>query len=58
MAVGHSDGEILYRISVGVPGTAMPAWKSQLTEEERWDLLNYLKTLADPSEAAEYPEDD
>ncbi|MFQ5530881.1 MAG: ethylbenzene dehydrogenase-related protein, partial [Gemmatimonadota bacterium] len=39
--------EDLYRtISLGLPGTAMPAWESVLTPQERWQLVAYLKTFA------------
>jgi mono/diheme cytochrome c family protein len=40
--------EDLYRtITLGVPGTAMPAWRSVLGAEERWQVIAYLKTFAD-----------
>ena len=42
---GHTDAQLFGFISDGVPGTAMPAWKEQLTAEQRWDLVNYVKTF-------------
>lgn len=42
----HTDGELFYFVSLGVPGTAMPAWRSILTSTERWQLVRYLRTLA------------
>jgi len=37
----------LYRtISRGIPGTAMPAWKHRLSEQERWAVLYYIKTFS------------
>jgi mono/diheme cytochrome c family protein len=30
----------------------MPAWKDQLTEEERWDAINYIRTFANSGDAA------
>jgi mono/diheme cytochrome c family protein len=36
----------------------MPAWKDELTEEQRWDVINYIRTFADtnPNAAPEpYP---
>lgn len=42
----HADGEINYFISDGVSGTAMPAWKTQLSAEDRWSLVHYLRALA------------
>jgi len=37
-----SDGELSYRIAVGIAGTPMPAFAGTLTPEERWHLVNYL----------------
>ena len=39
----HPEGETYAFISEGFPGTAMPAWKDQLTEDQRWDLVNFLR---------------
>jgi mono/diheme cytochrome c family protein len=39
------DGDLYHAISYGVPGTAMPAYDEALTEQERWDLVNYLRSL-------------
>ncbi len=40
----HSDPSIFAFISGGLPGTAMPAWSEQLTEQQIWDLVNYLQS--------------
>jgi len=49
----HTDGEMFYWVSYGYPGSAMPAWQDTLTEEERWDVINYIRatfgTTAVPS---------
>ncbi|MBE0608838.1 MAG: cytochrome c, partial [Dehalococcoidia bacterium] len=43
----HPDGQLYNFIANGVPGTAMVAWKdSDLTEEQLWHLVNYLRTFA------------
>jgi mono/diheme cytochrome c family protein len=42
----HTDGELFYMISVGFPGTAMPEWRSVLGENQRWELVHYLRVLA------------
>jgi len=42
----HAPGEIYYWISDGVASTPMPAWKDQLSETERWELIRYLQALA------------
>jgi mono/diheme cytochrome c family protein len=40
-----SDADYFWRISEGLPWSAMPAWKSQYSEEDRWKLVHYLRTL-------------
>lgn len=42
----HTDGELFYFISRGVPGTSMPAWRDVLGKTERWELVAYLRALA------------
>jgi mono/diheme cytochrome c family protein len=42
----HAQGEIFYWISEGVSGTQMPAWKDQLSETERWQVVRFLQALA------------
>jgi len=39
-----TDGEIFYKISKGKK--PMPAWEDKLSENERWDLVNYIRTFA------------
>ncbi len=41
----HTEGELFYWISEGFAGTAMPAFKDRLSEEDRWNVLNFLRTL-------------
>jgi mono/diheme cytochrome c family protein len=33
----------------------MPAWKDVLTEEQRWDVMNYARTLNDQNTNASQP---
>lgn len=40
-----SDGDYFWRISEGVPWSAMPAWKMQYTEAQRWQLVTYIRTM-------------
>jgi putative copper export protein/mono/diheme cytochrome c family protein len=42
----HPDGQLFAWISDGYPGSVMPAWRSTLSDTLRWDLVNYLRTLA------------
>lgn len=41
----HTDGDLFWWLTHGIPGTAMPAWEAQLTETERWMLVQYLRRL-------------
>ena len=41
----NSDGSLFYIISEGSAGTAMPSWKTNIGEEDRWHLVNFLRTL-------------
>jgi putative copper export protein/mono/diheme cytochrome c family protein len=38
-----SDGAIARRIEVGTAGTRMPPFAATLSENDRWDLVNYLR---------------
>ena len=40
-----SDGALFLAISYGVPGT-MPALNENLTVRDRWDVVNFIRTLA------------
>jgi mono/diheme cytochrome c family protein len=40
----HSDADIFTWISNGIPG-GMPAWAAQLSETDRWNLVNYLRGI-------------
>ncbi len=44
-----TDGEIFYKLSEG--RMPMPGFKTKLSEEERWNLVNYLRTLAQKNPA-------
>ena len=47
----HPDGALFYKISEG--RGAMPAWKSSLSEEERWGLVHYIRSLSREQEPAD-----
>jgi len=40
-----TDGEVFWKISKGIQGI-MPAGDKRMTEEERWHVVNYVRTLA------------
>jgi mono/diheme cytochrome c family protein len=40
-----TDGELFWKISKGIKGI-MPDGEKRMTEEERWNVVNYVRTLA------------
>lgn len=42
---GSSDEELFKTISKGIDGSLMPAWEEELTEKERWSVLEYIKNF-------------
>jgi copper transport protein len=52
MAAGHTDGELYDWLSNGVPGTAMPPFRDSLSENDRWNLINYIRKFADTESVA------
>lgn len=40
-----TDGEVFWKITKGIQGI-MPAGEKSMTEAERWDVVNYVRTLA------------
>lgn len=42
----HAEGEVFYFVSEGIGGTQMPAWKEQLSDTQRWQVIRFLEALA------------
>lgn len=42
----HTAGDIFWWLTHGKPGSAMPGFADRLSEDDRWDLINYLRTLS------------
>jgi len=42
----HTDAQLYEWITNGFPGTRMPAFKTTLSDTDRWNLVNYIRTLA------------
>jgi mono/diheme cytochrome c family protein len=40
----QSDGALFYKITEG--RGPMPSFKTTLTEQQRWDVVNHIRTLA------------
>ena len=41
----YTDSDYFWRISEGVPWSAMPAWKIHYSEEDRWKVVYYIRTM-------------
>lgn len=39
----HTDGELYAFITRGISGTPMPGFATELTPEDRWNLVNHLR---------------
>jgi copper transport protein len=44
----HTDAQLYDWITNGLPGTRMPAWKDTISDTDRWNLVNYIRVLAQP----------
>ncbi|MBI2156000.1 MAG: CopD family protein [Candidatus Rokubacteria bacterium] len=42
----HTAGDLFWWISHGIPRGGMPAFGARLGEEERWDLVNFVRALS------------
>ncbi len=42
----HTAGDLLWWLSHGVKNTSMPGFSQSLSEEDRWDLINFLRALS------------
>jgi hypothetical protein len=40
-----TDGEVFWKISKGIQGI-MPSSERRMSEEERWHIVNYIRTLS------------
>ena len=38
----HTAGDFFHWLTHGIPGTGMPAFVDKLSEEDRWDIVNFL----------------
>lgn len=42
----YTVGNVFHQLSYGIPGTEMPGYADKLSEEERWDLINFLHAMS------------
>ncbi|MBI2528427.1 MAG: CopD family protein [Candidatus Rokubacteria bacterium] len=47
----HTAGDIFWWLTHGIPLGGMPGFAAKLGEEERWDLVNFLRCLASSAQA-------
>ncbi len=40
-----SDGGLFWFVTNGVPNSAMPPWGEVLSEQQRWEVVNFLRTF-------------
>jgi copper resistance protein D len=50
-AASHTAGDLYWWLSHGVKETAMPGFEYSLTDDERWDLINFLRALSNGERA-------
>jgi copper resistance protein D len=44
--VQHTAGDMYWWLTHGIPAAGMPAFGTVLSEDERWDLVNFIRGLA------------
>jgi mono/diheme cytochrome c family protein/uncharacterized membrane protein len=42
----HTDGQLFGWISNGFPGSVMPAFRQALSDDDRWNVVNFIRTFA------------
>jgi mono/diheme cytochrome c family protein len=42
---GSTDGDVFTVIKRGVPSTMMPGFTGQLTDDDVWHIVNYIRSL-------------
>ena len=47
----HGEGTLFWWVSHGIAGTPMPSFADRLSENQRWDVLNFLRAQADAEHA-------
>ncbi len=46
----HREGDLLWWLQHGIAGTPMPGFGERISEEQSWDLLNFLRAQAEAEE--------
>lgn len=45
---GETDRDMFRDLMTGLDGTPMPSFSSAMNDEQRWDVIHYIRTLANP----------
>jgi putative copper export protein/mono/diheme cytochrome c family protein/peroxiredoxin len=45
-AADHTAGDFFWWLSHGIPRSPMPGFAGQMDEEQRWDVINFVRALA------------
>ncbi len=53
---GSSNKDIYLRFTTGVNGTPMPSFANELSDEDRWCMVHFVKSLATKAEKNEHAE--
>jgi len=51
----HTAGDLFWWITNGIPASGMPGFGDRLGEEQRWDLVNHVRTLGAAADAMRLP---
>lgn len=41
----HTAGDLFWWLTHGIPGSGMPGFAAQLSPEDRWDVINFVRVL-------------
>jgi len=47
----HTAGDLYWWLTHGIPAAGMPGFADRLSEEERWDLINFVRALSASEQA-------
>ncbi len=52
----YSDGQLKWIVENGIRFTGMPGWKYMIGEEAQWNIVHYMRVLAEPEQAQRFEE--
>jgi putative copper export protein/mono/diheme cytochrome c family protein/peroxiredoxin len=47
----HTAGDLFWWLTYGIEGTPMPGFRASLSDDERWDVINFLRALSSGEKA-------